>query len=269
MTVRKLFFDINKLFFRLSCLFIAGLLFFSTPVSASVSTEAYTKDAGSGYSLLLDDGADFFTPEQEKLLTAQMEEITEFCNVAVVTTTNSSGYSSTENYTVAYYENWFGNGSNGVIFVIDFDKREIYLVSEGSARKTISNSRAYTITDNTYTYATDGDYYSCASKTLEQVNILMQGGRIAQPMRYVCSALLALILALLINYFIVMFQSRSRKADVNKILEGTYTSVKLSNASAVFRNQTRTYSPQDSGGSSGGGGGGGGGGGHSGGGHSF
>lgn len=267
--MHKLNFDLKKYCFSFICLLVAGLLSFSTPVLASVSTEAYTKDADSGYSLLLDDGADFFTPEQEELLTAQMEEITEFCNVAVVTTTYSGGYSSTENYTVAYYENWFGSGTNGVIFVIDFDKREIYLVSEGSARKTISNSRAYTITDNTYTYATDGDYYSCTSKTLEQVNILMQGGRIAQPMRYICSALLALILALLINYFIVMFLSRSRKADVNKVLEGTYTSVNLSDASAVFRNQTRTYSPQSSGGGHSGGGGGGGGGGHSGGGHSF
>lgn len=244
---------------------MAGLFVFATPVSAM--SAAYQKDTSDGFCLILDDEADFYTPEEETKLTDRMEKTAEFCNVVVATTADSSGYSSTEDYATSYYENIFGNGADGIIFVIDLDRREIYLVSEGKMRRTIPNSRAYAITDNVYTYASSADYFTCTDKALEQVNILLQGGRIAQPMRYICSALLALILALLINYFIVMAKSRSKKSDVKKLLEGTFTNVNLTGTHAEFRNQTRTYSPQSSG--SGGGGGGGGGGGHSGGGHSF
>lgn len=309
MTVHKLNQDINKMLVRFICLCAASLLFFTTPVYASVEDDFYDFDDifledsefwdaiqedsefseaiqedsnespaiiqenGSTYSLIIYDEADYFSPEQETQLKDLMTEITEFGNVALVTTESlSSSYSSTENFAVGYYEDWFSPGANGVIFVIDRYYNEIYLCSEGAARKTISNGRASTITDNTYTYATEAggrDYFTCAYKSLEQVLTLMQGGRIAQPMRYICSALLAIILALLFNYFIVRFASRSRKADMNKILEGTYANVTLHNAHATFINQTRTYSPQSSGGGGGHGGGGGGGGGHSGGGHSI
>ena len=96
----------------------------------------------------------------------------------------------------------------------------------------------------------------------------MEGRRIAEPMKYICSALLAIIAALLINYFIVMFMSRSRKANIREILSGTYANVRVNNPGVEFTNQTKRYSPQSSGSSGGGGhsGGGGGGGSHGGGG---
>lgn len=80
--------------------------------------------------------------------------------------------------------------ANGTIFVIDRCLNEIYLYSDGQAHKIITNSRARSITDNTYTYARDKDYYTCAYKVFAQIETLMQGKRIAEPMRYLCSALL-------------------------------------------------------------------------------
>lgn len=91
--------------------------------------------------------------------------------------------------------------ANGTIFVIDRCLNEIYLYSDGQAHKIITNSRARSITDNTYTYARDKDYYTCANKTFAQIETLMQGKRIAEPMRYLCSALLAIVAALFLNLF--------------------------------------------------------------------
>ena len=110
--------------------------------------------------------------------------------------------------------------------MIDRDLNEIYLYSAGDAYKTITSARATSITDNTYIYATASygrDYYKCSYETMRQVLTLLEGRRIAEPMRYICSALLAIILALLINYFIVMFYSRSRKESDKAILGGIQT----------------------------------------------
>ena len=82
-----------------------------------------------------------------------MKKTTEYCNIAVVTTT-SHPYGSTESYAVNTFEGYFGTGANGVIFVIDRDLNEIYLACEGSTQRTIPNSKCNSICDNTYIYAT-------------------------------------------------------------------------------------------------------------------
>ena len=77
-----------------------------------------------------------------------MKKTTEYCNIAVVTTT-SHPYGSTESYAVNTFEGYFGTGANGVIFVIDRDLNEIYLACEGSTQRTIPNSKCNSICDNT------------------------------------------------------------------------------------------------------------------------
>lgn len=238
--------------------------------SIPVSAYADHTNAGSGYRLIIDDQAGYFTESDMASLQELMDQISEYCNVALLTTTDHSFY-KTSAFAENYFDSAFGAHADGTIFVIDRDLNEIFLYTNGSVRKTITDSRAYSITDNTYIYATASkgyDYYTCSYKTFEQVLTLMEGRRIAQPMKYICSAMLAVIAALLINYFIVMLMSRSRKAAVKEVLSGTYTNVRVNNPGAEFVNQTKQYSPQSSGGGGGGGhhGGGGGGGGHHGGG---
>ena len=239
---------------------------------------AVTKvNSNTDYEMIIDDQAGYFSDDEINDLTDLMIQITDYCNIAVVTT-ESHSYSSTKKLASSYFDDNFGIHATGSVFVIDRRLNEIYLYTAGPTQKTISASRATSITDNTYIYATKDygrDYYQCSCKTMEQVLTLLEGGRIAEPMRYICSALLAIILALLFNYFIVMFCSRSRKESTKEILNGTFSDVKITNAKPVFIRQSKRYSPvssSSSGGSSSGGGGfsgGGGGSSGSGGGHSI
>lgn len=113
----------------------------------------------------------------------------------------------------------------------------------------------------------------CAMKVYEQEYTLLQGRKIAQPMKYISNALLAVVIAVVINYIIVRVYSSKRKASTKSLMNGLFEYRAFNNCNVVFTHQTKTYSPRESssGGSSGGGGGGGssGGGGGSGGGHSF
>jgi uncharacterized protein len=95
-------------------------------------------------------------------------------------------------------------------------------------------------------------------------------------MKYISNALLALVIAILINYIIVRTVSRKHAATQNELVSGIFVNNALNNSHVALVRQTKTYAPRssDSGGHGGGGGGhgGGGGGGHSsggGGGHSF
>jgi hypothetical protein len=120
------------------------------------------------YELVLDDAAGYFDDAEEDSLYDIMDEIANYCNIAVVTTA-SDNKSSTEEFTIDYFEEVFGAGANGTIFVIDGDFRIIYLYSDGDAWKIITHNQAQAIVDDTYIYATNGDYYACAYKSLEQV----------------------------------------------------------------------------------------------------
>lgn len=217
----------------------------------------------TGYKVFILDGEDLLTEEQESSLAENMIPITQYGNCAFDTeyVTGMSSY----DYAVRNYTDYFKE--SGTLFLIDMGNREIKLYNSRDIEKAVNPSYANSITDNVYTYATKGDFYTCATKVFEQEYTLLQGGRIAQPMKYISCALLALILALLVNYFIVRFKSKNTKTPQQLIMAAVAATALVGSTAAVVTSRTRK-----SRGSSGGGGGsfgGGGGGGFSGGGHSF
>lgn len=225
----------------------------------------------TGYTIHIDDAADLLSTLEEEELQKAMAPISAHGNVVFVSISENPTY-STERYANSYYEQYFGY-SSGTLLIIDMEERYIWIYSKGEIYETVTSSYATTITDNVYSYASRGDYLSCATKAFEQINTLLEGRHIAQPMKYISNALLSIVLALLINYFLAMALSRSRKASNRQILDGIFSKTQINNAQTQFVKQTKRYSPQSSsssgsrssGGSRSGGGGGGsrgGGGGH-------
>lgn len=234
------------------------------------------ENTNTGYQIYLDDWGDLLNASQEESLLEYMEPISQYGNVAFVSISENP-YSNTAVFADQYFYDHFAFES-GVVFVIDMDERYLWIYSNGEIYETITTAYANTITDNVYTYASDGDYYTCASIAFEQIYTLLEGRPIAQPMKYISNALLAVVIALLLNYFIAMLSSRAKKANTREVLSGIYSKTEVHNTTSRFIHQTRRYVPREThsggkGGHSGGGGGGsrGGGGGHrgGGGGHRF
>lgn len=221
------------------------------------------QNTDTGYQIILEDDAGLLSKDERTQLSLEMQEITAYGNAAFKSV--SSNYLSASRFAENYYHELFGQQS-GILFLIDMDNREIYIFSDGAVYRTITGSYADTITDNVYRYASEGDYFLCASKAFEQINSLLAGRKIAQPMKYISNALLALILAALINYFIVRVMSGGKKPSAGEILNASSASFVFRNPKKHLTSQTKVYSPPSSGGSGGGSHGGGGGGGHSGGG---
>ncbi len=239
-----------------------------TEGAEAISQEYVYRNDETGYEAIVDDGAGLLKESEKETLLEELKDVTEYSNVAFVSV--SVNFASTENFALRYNEDHF-YGESGIVFVVDMDNRYIYMDAMGDVRHTITDDYAQTITDNVYTYASDEDYYKCASKAFAQTHSVLEGQWIARPMKYICNAFLAVAIALLINYFLVRMTSRAPKATDRQILGGIFSDIQINNARANFTHQTKRYSPQSS--SSGGGGssrsGGGGGGGHSGGGHRF
>ena len=223
----------------------------------------------NNYKLVIEDEAELFTEQDITRLQDKMTALTKYGHIALHTVpVGGNNYSSTADYAENYYHNKFSTES-GTVFIIDMDKRMIYIFSDGENYNTITNSKADIITDNVYKYASNKDYYSCASTAFDQMSTLLDGGKILEPMRHISNIFVAIILGFFINFLIVSSNAKIKKASAQNVLSKCDVDVKASNITGNKTGTHRVYSPQSSGGSSGGGGGGGGGHSGGGGGHSF
>ena len=259
MTVRKLFTMISLLVLMLCA------------VPAQVNAE--------DYRVYIDDQQDLLSPDEEQQLKVTMEELSAYGNVAFVSV---SQYDDTGSYAKRLYSDLFGS-SSGFLFVIDMGRRNIWIHCNGRIYSIINKAYANTITDNVYTYASNEEYFACARSAYEQAIILMRGGKIAQPMKYISNALIALVAALLINFVILVSQRGSLRLFNENDAKAMTIAAGVSVLSRDLVRRTRHRHHESSGGggggghysggghsgggggggSSGGGGGGGGGGGHS------
>ncbi|MBQ6477921.1 MAG: TPM domain-containing protein [Erysipelotrichaceae bacterium] len=255
-------------------LFLVILLVFSF-LSFSV---AKVLKADGDYRIYFDDSEDLLSDTEEKMLQEEMKKITEYGNVGFVSV---SQYQDTGSYAKQLYRELFDTQS-GFLFVIDMGRRNIWIHSNGAIYRVINKPYANTITDNVYRYASRGEYYECAYHVYEQALTLLEGGRISQPMKYISNLLIALVSALLINFYVLIFSRKNPPVMSSETAHGAMTSavgVNILSLDLIRSKRSRHVESSGGGGfsgggfSGGGGGGGfsgcGGGGGGGGGGHSF
>lgn len=225
--------------------------------------------------VILEDDADLLTTEEEAKLTDLMTPLTTYGHI-IFKTINSND-TTTSNFAHNYYYDKFGNTS-GTMLIIDMANRYIYICSAGNNYRVITKDKADIITDNIYKYAKDEKYYECAAEAFREIKALLDGDKIAEPMRYASNIVLSLVMGFLVTFFFVASSMTIKRSAKSKKIEKLGKSVAIASVNVIQTGQHRVYSPisDDSGFSSGGGGGfsgggGGGGGGFSGGGggHSF
>ncbi len=233
-------------------------------LKTSVSEDTY------GHTLLIEDDANLLSPEEVEQLKKKMKPLTKYGHIVFKSiSVNPNG--STKAFANDFYYSKFGNES-GTIFIIDMDKRMIWIVSAGENYKIVTNRKADIITDNIYKYASRQEYYECAYHAFDQIQTILEGRKIAEPMRHLSNGVISIVLAFFINFFIVLNATKLKKASSTEVLKNCDIEFEAGNVSGSKTGTHKVYSPvsESSGGSSSGGGGGGGGGfSGGGGGHSF
>lgn len=225
------------------------------------------------YEVYIDDRLGLMTEEEREALEKQLSELTVYGNM-VFLDTGEHDYSGARGYAEARYRD-LCDTEPGVVFLIDMDNREIWLAATGSPKNKLTSAICYEITDRTYLYATNGDYYICASETFTEAQNILEGGYLFPIMRILVSLFLSLIVALTINLFrLILSRTTQSKLKNSPTIYGLLR--KKRSQKEIYKTVKKRYHGSSDGGFSGGGGGGsssggggGGGGGFSGGGHSF
>lgn len=222
--------------------------------SINIAEEQVNKSTNLGdYNVIIEDDADLLTENEEKQLEMDMRKLTEYGNI-LFKTINQNPNGSTSYYASAYYHQKCGTQS-GTLFLIDMYNRKIYIFSDGSNYKTITKAKAETITDNIYTYASNKQYYECAKNAYSQMLLILEGKKIAEPMKYISNSLIAIMTALFINFIIFRIASSNTAAKANELIEGCERFFEHTTPQVDKIGEHREYSPRESsssGGSSGG-----------------
>ena len=255
-----------------------GLAFALSLSFPALAAEALYTNPDTGYEVVIEDGADLLTDAEEESLLEVMKPVTEEGGGNAVFVSTESNPSAASDYAESCYRELFGDES-GTLFLVDMENRELYLDSHGEISDAVTDSMANTITDNVYRMASNGDYAGCAEEAFSEVSDLLGGETIAQPMKYISNALLAILIALLINFVVVNRMSTVGSRRAARILSGAKADVKYTRPEVQVVHQTRMHIPHGGGAPHGGPGGPGGpgghggpggpGGGHGGGGHSY
>ena len=240
------------------------LLAFALPAAAE---ETAKTAAVSGYAIAMEDAAELLGEEELAEVRAEMEPITEYCNVGFYTYWERTGKD-----VLAVAEEWakgqFGSNADSTVFVIDMLDREIAIWSSDRVVDVLTTPKGRLIVSNVYKMATAGDYAGCAKEAFREMTVTLRGGKITSPMKTIGNILMAVIGAILLAYMLI---STRMEQEVKVSLPMVATVTAGVGAAIVGKHLTKVVHHESSGGGRGGfGGGGGGGGGHVGGGsHGF
>ncbi len=220
----------------------------------------------TGYKVVIEDDAHLLKEDEIAQLMDQMQSLTKYGHIAFKSISVNPDF-GTESYAESYYHNRFGTDS-GTLFLIDMDEREIYIFSDGANYNVITSNKAYLITDNIYTKASAELYYECAREAYKEINDLLEGRKIIEPMRHITNALISIIISFFGMFLFMINKTKIPKATPDQQLKYSKINFSMGELSIEKTGTSKRYNPPSSsgGGSSGGGGGGGssgGGGGHS------
>ena len=226
------------------------LLSFSVSVYAKTDyikaqAPCYTNEA-TGYKVYIDDYADYLSPDEEVMLIEDMKPITEYGNVAFLSYTDSTkgALGRIGSDTLSYYLNNQGSFDSGVVFSVN--PSDIYIYSEGAMYKIIDKKYAYTITDNIYKEAKDDNMYNCSVHCYSLIKKVLEGQRIAQPMKYTCNILLGLMFSILFSFVYVHRKSLVSQTGAEELIANAKKSFKNGETKAELINSYKTYTPQSS-----------------------
>ena len=229
------------------------LMIYSSFIVLAADNALYV-NSETGYGIYIYDREDLLTDEEEAKLAESMRPLTNYGGAAFVTTASKDAETAVRDASYSIF-----NNASSTLFLIDMGVREIKLANTGDIYKVVTNNYMNIITDNAYTYASDGDYLGCAQSVFDQEYNVLDGQRIAQPMRYLTNILTAIVLGLLINFIYVWVKKGKVSITDSELIAaaaGAAAGTAISRHRVSSR-RTRVSSSSGSGGGSSGGGGGG------------
>lgn len=204
------------------------------------------------------DFADLFTDsEEEKLYNEAKTFIDKYNMDFAIVTISKNNKSSEVSYSDDFYD-YNDFDSNGLLFLIDMDNRQIYMSTSGTAIKMYTDNRIDYLMDQVYKYMTDKEYYEGTSKYISFLSSLAAKGYPSSSESFVSngqillySLIASFVITLIVMIVLVKKNKLVRKANEAKAyLIDDSVKVDVVEERLISTHTTRTKIEHDSGGGS-------------------
>ena len=190
------------------------LLFAGGKLVLADETQKIFTDPQTGYTASIVDLADLLSDEEEARLLEEMKPLTTYGHALLLTVNDPDYFEDIAENLYHQYLGW----DSGTMLLINMTSRELGFYSDGENYRLITRTNAETIADNIYLYARSGDWYTCCSRGFQDVLALLEGSRIARPMKYIGNGLMALTVSILLNYLFLGLLMRDKKSKNETLL---------------------------------------------------
>ena len=179
--------------------FIPFLLILALLIPGLAAAETRQNEE-TGYRAVIDDRGSLLDAAEYEGIFETMMPITDYCHAGLYTYRGES-----KEYVVNKAFAWAQETFNDdcTLFIIDMATRQLAVWSSDEIMKTITQAKSYTITDNVYSYASRGEYATCAKTAFNQMYRVLKGEKLTGTMRYISNALLGLLAAILLAYLLI------------------------------------------------------------------
>lgn len=194
----------------------------------------------NGYQAIILDQDNVLSETHISKLTAKMKPITAYGNVALIIGTDYEDSAYT--YPQDYISQQWGQES-AIVLAVDWKEKELGYDSEGALRCYISDSQAKVWQYEQEDYLDSEDYYICLAGVLEKINETLEEIQDTGSLKYIAFAMLSLIVAMVIMYYVV---NRSMKKHViveTDWLEGVTAKQDILNFAEHYLRETKRYIP--------------------------
>lgn len=165
---------------RVTVLLFTVLLFL---IVLSGGMKVFAESQGPGGALKekrVYDEAGLFSQEEIETFETQIQAMRKEMNMdVVITTTDQAGGKSAGQYAEDFYiRGAYGVGKDysGVLFLIDMDNRELYILPVGKMNRFLTDKRWNSILDSAYDEISNQNYGTCAGSFLDGVNKYYKAG---------------------------------------------------------------------------------------------
>ncbi len=140
--------------------------------------------AASAEGDLVVDFAQVFDQTQEPVLESQAQSLSDKYNMdVVIVTINDAGGKTAMAFADDYFDyNGYGRGSDrdGVLMLMDFDNREVWISTSGATIDQLTDARIETLLDAIFDNGmTDGDYIGAATAFLDRLDKILTGNSLS------------------------------------------------------------------------------------------
>ena len=209
-------------------------------------------ESSSGYRVILDDGADLLTPDEEQRVLEAMTPLSRYGDVIFWTTLARS--SNTSMLRLQQYVDVNISPSvdhPSASFFIDMSSRTFCILNRGELMRTVDSSEVNSIISQVRPYAKLGEYAECAVQAFNAIRNAHIGARSFSVIRWLCALLLSAGIGLIVSFRYIQRKSIQPIPSVRTLDFNVKKDIKSEVLSSKLEQQTKTKIQERSSSSSG------------------